>query len=653
MKRLLAIFIILIFTGGTRLFSDATTAIKDSLLKRLDTLPADSTRLNTLFSLAALEPMSPSALKYIGQMLEEAVRQGDKEFECRAMYAYIVYYFNHQDEENVSLWMNKLTEPALENKFYHIYFPAKRAEITMHIVKHKIEYSITEAEKMYEQAKKVNNIQGMSSAKLCLMTGYLMTIRNKEAIEAGLEAYRLLPSGDPLTRGEVLQEIVLACSFTRDKRLIKFLDEYRKILDERFSSQQAIDAKKNAYLLLESLYADYYIDQNQLDKASVYLKEMDKNFFPESYIPCRGLYYDVYSHYYKYTREYDKALVCADSAISLLSGISDTGGLDYEMNRAGILADAGRLDEAIPLYQKLLEKKNLFYRNLSAAQMDEMYEMHDIDSLILEKEQHQAVVHYILITLIVVSLLVLISSTIRIYYVRKKLRKEEEESRAMSVIAEEANEVKSRFLANMSYNIRIPLNNVLGFSQLMTTDTENLNAEEWESITQIIQSNSAELIQLVNDVLDLSRLEAGKTKWQMSDCEIIQLCTDCISMIHMRCGDKIQVKFRTDIESLPLKADSARFMQVILSTMIYADPCEEKREVSFLLQRDAGKGLLVFHVANSPLADPKLQSQKTEIRHSINRLTIEYFGGTYVVEPDTAEGAAITFTYPFTGSAIS
>lgn len=642
------IIAILICTGGIKLFSDTTTAIKDSLLKKLETLPADSTRLNTLFELTALEPMSPSSLKYAGQMLEEAVRQGNKEFECLAMYGYIVYYFNHQDEENVSLWMNKLEEPALKNKFYHIYFSGKKAAITMHTISHNIEYSITEAENMYKMARKVNYTQGMSSAQLCLMTSYLMSMRNKEAIEAGMEAYRLLPSNAPLSmRGSVLQDIVLACHSTQDKRLVKFLDKYRTILDVRFSSRQTTDAKKNAYLLLESLYAAHYLRQNQPDKARKYLKEMDKYFFPESYIPCRGLYYDVYSHYYKYTREYDKALACADSAINLLSDISENGGLNYEMNRASILADAGRLDEALSLYQNVLEKKKKFYRNLSVAQINEMYKMRDMDNLILQKEQHQAMIHYIIITLIAIALLILIPSAIRIYYVRKRLRKEEEESRTMSLIAEEANEVKSRFLANMSYNIRIPLNNVLGFSELMTTDAHNIDSKQWETITQIIQSNSAELIQLVNDVLDLSRLEAQKTKWQISECEIIELCTESIGMIHMRCGNKIQVKFQTDIESQPLKTDNVRLTQVILSTLIYADPCEEKREVFFSLKRNAGKRTLVFQIVNSPLADPKLQTQKTEIRHTINRLTIEYFGGTYVVEPNTAEGATLTFTYPF------
>lgn len=78
------------------------------------------------------------------------------------------------------------------------------------------------------------------------------------------------------------------------------------------------------------------------------------------------------------------------------------------------------------------------------------------------------------------------------YFSRKGLQKDEKEVARLSEIAEEANEVKSRFLANMSYNIRIPLNNVVGFSQLLSTDM-GLDDKEKLEYSEIIQANSTDL----------------------------------------------------------------------------------------------------------------------------------------------------------------
>ena len=423
------------------------------------------------------------------------------------------------------------------------------------------------------------------------------------------------------------------------------MQEYKKTLDILSKSENL--TQSYSYLLLKSLYADYYLNEGKLDEARIYLKEMDKYFSPTTYIPCRGIYYNTYSRYFRMTKEYDKALVYSNNAIELLSKVSDNNGLNYKIERAGILTDAGQVDESIPLFQYLLAQKDSFYRELSVSQMDEIYQMRNMDNLLLEKERYKAIIHYAGLSLITIALLILIPLTIRIYCVRKKLKKEEKEIYEMSRIAEEANEVKSRFLINMSYNIRIPLNNVLGFSQLMTADPSSMGVSEWKEYSEIVQTNSTELIQLVNDVLDLSRLEAGRTKWQIQDYEIISLCSDVISMACMKCENRIQIDFHTNIESQIFQVDIARFTQLILSTLIYSDSYKEKRDVSLFLQCDSQKELFIFRVVNSPLADPAMQTQKVEVRHNINRLTIEYFKGTYTIEPNAPEGPTVTFTYPY------
>lgn len=648
MKQSFIFFLILACSVFTKSFANTSPNTTDSLLKVVSELPADSSRLETLYALVYQDQLSSSSPIYLGELLKEAIKQDNKYYQCLALYAYVIYYFNHQDEENTVNWMKKLSETALKHKYHNLYFAGKRAEITISIIKRKIEYGITEAEKAYKLAQKLNNIAGMSYAKLCLMIAYTASARYKEGLEAGLEAYNLLPSTASLeTRLNIIQEVTLSCASIQNKALPKYLKEYRHILEELSKKSSNAASYKSNYLLMESIYAGYYLNEGNMNEARHHLKEMDKYFSPTDFIPNRGLYFDVYAQYYRMTQDYDKALVCADSAISLLSEVSDNGGLNYRIKRASILADANRFGEAIPLFQELLAKKDSFYRNLSTSQMDEIHQMRNLDLLLLEKEQHKTLIHYIIIALIVIALLILIPSTIRIYCVRKRLKKEEEKIRQMTQIAEEANEVKSRFLANMSYNIRTSLNNVLGFSQLMTTEAGETDAAQWQKYSEIVQSNSAQLIQLVNDVLDLSRLEAGKTKWQIQDYDIIPFCSDIISLAQMRSENKVRINLHTEIESQPFRVDIARFTQVVLSMLIHTDPYQETEDISFFLHRDEEKELLVFRIVNSPLAKRKLQNQQTEVRHSINRLTIANFGGTYTIASAAPDGPAMLFTYSY------
>ena len=651
MKRI-GIFCIILLGLITIQTAQAMT-VKDSLVQVLDTIPANKTRLNVLYLLAYQDPMSPSCLNYLDRLLKEAAVQEDIEYQCLAMYAYVVYYFNHQDGKNTKLWMDKLTEISLKHKYYNTYFSAKRAEILMHIIEHKIEYSITQAEEMYRLASQTNNTQGMRYAKLCLMNAYLMSARYKEGENAGFEAYRLLPATASLEeRKDILQEISLACASIESEESLKYLKEFEIVLD-KMSRQEAkfkLRIHHTSYLLLETLYANYYLQNGHIDEARIHLKKMNEYFSPTDYIPCRGLYYDVYAQYYQITQMYDKALIYADSAINLLSGVSDNNGLDYRIKRAGILADAGRTDEAIPLLRNLLAKKDTFYQHLSTSQMEEIYEMKKIDELLLEKEKHRSIIQTIELALITIALIILIPATIRIFYVKKRLKKEEEEIKKMTQIAE-ANEVKSHFLSNMSYDIRSTLNNVLGFSQLMTQDPNSIETAQWKEYSEIVQTNSTELIQLVNDILDLSRLEAGKTKWQVQEYDIIPLCSDIVSIAQMRNKGKIQIDFKTTIKEQAFQLDITRFTQVIVSTLIYPVPCDLQRHVTFSLYCNEQEKLLVFRIINTPLADAEFQIRKTDVRHRINRLTIEYFGGTYTVISNLKEEPTIIITYPYSKSA--
>ena len=113
--------------------------------------------------------------------------------------------------------------------------------------------------------------------------------------------------------------------------------------------------------------------------------------------------------------------------------------------------------------------------------------------------------------------------------------------------------MKSRFLSNMSHAIRVPLNSVVGFSQLMVTDT-NISEENRREYSGIIQENTEKLMLLVNNVLDLSRLEADMMKYQLTDYDIVQLCHDVIDSVQMQ-NPTLHVTFQSNVKECIIQTE--------------------------------------------------------------------------------------------------
>ena len=321
------------------------------------------------------------------------------------------------------------------------------------------------------------------------------------------------------------------------------------------------------------------------------------------------------------------------------------GLINNDIRKADSLVKAGKPDEALTYYKSSLKSKDSLYNLITNSQMEEILSLYNMDKLILQREQRRRMFHQACLYISVIIILALLLTNIHIYRSRKRLQKNEKEIRRLTSIAEEANEIKSHFLTNMSYNIRIPLNNVVGFSQLMTEDG-NLNEKEKREYSGIIQSNSAELIQLVNNVLDLSRLEANMMKFQIQEYDAVALCNDAIYMARMRNEETIEIYFDTHIETQPITTDTGRLIQALVSTLTYPQKNTTHREITFTLTRDDSGKQICFRISNSPLADPEFNSQEVSIRHDINRLLLQHFGGSYNITADEQERPVINFTYP-------
>lgn len=624
--------------------------VKDSLLRIYLASPADTTRLRTLYQIALLDQLSPTFIYYENKLLEEAIAQKNVHYQSAAIYAHIIYYYNLLDQKRAEQWLRRLEQLSEEHNYYRHYFRGKKMMIEFYIISQKIELALKQAQDMYDKAQSLGNHDGMREACLCLMTGYFNTLRYKEGITYLNKAFELTsPDSSLATQIDLLTKAVLAYSYLHDNdNMFRYLEELNNAKNrlQKESTTVLTNGYTNLYLLIDLQYALYYTRLQRPAEAWEYLQKSERYLSTSSFLPYRLIRLAAYAEYYQLTKEYDKALVYLEDAIELVTPISLDDAMIYGLQKADILVKMGFPDDALPIYKQITKARDSLYTVFSTSQIEQIQSLYNMDQLLFQKEQRQATFHRICLITSIIIIIALLLFNLHMYRSRKRLQQDEKEMRKLAIIAEEANEIKSRFLANMSYNIRIPLNNVVGFSQLLSTDNE-LDEEERKEYSGIIQANSGELIQLVNDVLDLSRLEANMMKFQLQDCNVKEWCNELGCLIQMRSEGRILLEQQVEVGDVRIHTDVNRLTQIVTSMLLYPNDCKETRKVSMFLVNHPDKHIIACRIENSPIADPRFASQKVSVQQKINQLFFEHFKGTYQTENvEEGEIAAITFTYP-------
>ena len=263
---------------------------------------------------------------------------------------------------------------------------------------------------------------------------------------------------------------------------------------------------------------------------------------------------------------------------------------------------------------------------------------------------------------ILVILLAGLFVSLYFYYHTKKLKDELQVSegalREAKDKAEESSRLKSVFLANMSHEIRTPLNAIVGFSDVLSAGDTSL--EEQRGYFDIIKTNSDLLLRLINDILDVSRLEAGRVNFSMEKCDVVQVCRQALASVVQARRSSNHLIFESDLEILEMRTDIQRLQQVVINLLSNADKFTEKGIITLNLKLDKGCGMAVFSVSDTGCGIP-LEKQKqvferfeklneyaqgTGLGLSICRLTVQKWGGKIWIDSTYTKGARFIFTHP-------
>lgn len=224
--------------------------------------------------------------------------------------------------------------------------------------------------------------------------------------------------------------------------------------------------------------------------------------------------------------------------------------------------------------------------------------------------------------------------------------------------AEESNRLKSAFLANMSHEIRTPLNAIVGFSEMICqTDSE----EDKQEFTKIISSNNELLLQLINDILDLSKIEAGTMDFKFLPTDINELMERIYKQMQTKnSSPDVQIIFVEKAEQCIIDTDSGRLSQVIINLMNNALKFTTKGAIQMGFRINEPQDEIYFYVKDTGIGIPSGQTEKvferfiklnsfakgTGLGLSICRVIIERLGGVIGVESKEGEGSCFWFRVP-------
>ena len=228
--------------------------------------------------------------------------------------------------------------------------------------------------------------------------------------------------------------------------------------------------------------------------------------------------------------------------------------------------------------------------------------------------------------------------------------------------AENASRMKSLFLANMSHEIRTPLNAIEGFSRIMA---ETDSPEERMNYLEIIESNNGRLLSLINEILDLSRVEAGEISIKKAPIDLKKLCSDIKQIFKFRCPSTVELTWTEPDMPITMNTDENRLTQIFSNLISNALKhttrgsirygyriIDEGLNIEFYVS-DTGSGIapeFIDHIFETYTSQDAEQQKGFGLGLALCRIIVEKMGGSIRVESELGKGSTFTFSMPFHGT---
>ena len=406
-------------------------------------------------------------------------------------------------EESSAINLDSILNYLESTKQYNTYFELERILIKSYLFRGEIRLAIDWSEQMYSKASALSHALGTALALNAISEVYSYTGRNQEAGSAHVQALEMFDqmSGEGIHVRMLLLELVehnlRIRNFTEAAYFMTRLNRFPA--DSLSEQEQAVRHIFNAYCQL--FKGSVKTARQHLDEVE-HLREKLIPGIMQHFLIAEAMYWERIGEYEKSLTTYD-AFLHTDYA-----EINSSLYKEVLQDKADLLVKMGRKEEAYKQYGLVFSYiKSSFEKNYP-KEIDQLTTRFQADRLTYQNERDRLFSYRFYLGGIIVCTLVLF---LFLYLSWKKIFRLQESKHSQEVMiqkAERAIQKKNMFLSNMSHEVRTPLNAIVGFSDLLK-DLDAFSPEEVKQFVETININCTLLLALINDILDLSRIESG------------------------------------------------------------------------------------------------------------------------------------------------
>lgn len=661
--------------------SQTTPSTLDSLQHIYQDTNDPHTKLSLLRQIVKFHWQKPQEVPIWQKIIDLSLSIDSLTSAYEAMGSICRYYFNADKMDSVYYWGAQIDSISrVHNDCPDALFKVGFIICIRQVWEKNFEIAMDETMRQLARAKEKNQPYGLMLAHH--NKAYILQAigRDSDAVVAFREGMKWFPQSmrDSLFVQQYLGEMI------ESTLRLDYLDESEQLLKRYRRLVEATEQKFKANNLpfpspwqrwyVYSFLADLSARRGHLKLAKKYLDRVTQDM---DTIPDKSLeemkfpYYHALALYFNETKDYAKAIEAIEKAYAIRDRL---GLLAF---KASLLRKAGRDDEAIAAYKHLFYVGDSTRNEALSRQIRQIYSINNLNDR--EKQERDLLYRneqvalrqrqLIFLACLLGGLLVTLSFLWRLYKRSRRLKDElirekksliETEAGLVKAKedAEEANREKSAFIASISHEIRTPLNAIVGFSELLTDE----GYEEKEKITfaSHISTNSELLMTLINDVLDLSRLESGNYHVSFKPCDAVECCRQAIDGMRHRVDEGVELRFTTPVDSYMLQTDRYRLLQLLTNLLTNAAKftCQGSITLSFEIYEEARRVQFAVTDTGCGIPEDKFNTvfqhfekldefqQGTGLGLPISRNIALRLNGKLFIDPAYKEGARFVFIHP-------